>query len=58
MPINIVVLAMGVWVDAVHAATALGWAVVDRTRARAGITDTAVAAIWTGAGYRDLKGGG
>jgi hypothetical protein len=50
------VLAMGVWVDAVHALTALGLAVVDRSRARAGLTDTAVAALWAAAGYRDLSG--
>ena len=48
------VLAMGVWVDAVHAITALGLAVLDRPRARAGMTDTAVASLWAGAGYRDL----
>ncbi len=48
------VLAMGVWVDAVHALTALGLAVADRSRARAGLTDTAVAGLWAGAGYRDL----
>lgn len=50
------VLAMGVWVDAVHALTALGLAVADRSRARAGLTDTAVAGLWAGAGYRDLLG--
>lgn len=50
------VLAMGVWVDTVHALTALGLAVVDRTRARAGLTDTAVAGVWAAAGYRDLSG--
>lgn len=49
------VLAMGVWVDAVHALTALGLAVVDRSRARAGLTDTTVAALWAGAGYHDLR---
>jgi hypothetical protein len=48
------VLAMGVWVDAVHALTALGLAVADHSRARAGLTDTAVAGLWAGAGYRDL----
>jgi hypothetical protein len=48
------VLAMGVWVDAVHALTALGLALVDTTRARAGVTDAAVAALWASAGYRDL----
>jgi hypothetical protein len=48
------VLAMGVWVDAVHAMTALGLAVLDRSRARAGVTDTAIAGLWAAAGYRDL----
>ncbi len=49
------VLAMGVWVDVAHASTAVALAVVDRTRARAGLTDTAVAGLWAGAGYRDLR---
>lgn len=49
------VLAMGVWVDAVHALTALGLAVIDPRRARAGLTDTAIAAVWAAVGYRDLK---
>lgn len=49
------VLAMGVWVDSVHALTALGLAVVDRARVRAGLTDAAVAAVWAAAGYRDLR---
>ncbi|MBX7450370.1 hypothetical protein GR927_20480 [Mycolicibacterium sp. 3033] len=48
------VLAMGVWVDGVHAATALILALVDRRRARLGVTDAAVAAAWGGAGWRDL----
>lgn len=48
------VLAMGVWVDAVHAMTALGLAVLDRSRARAGLTDTAIAGLWAIFGYRDL----
>jgi hypothetical protein len=52
------VLAMGVWVDAVHTSTALALAVIDRSRARAGLTDAAVAGIWTGAGYRDLARAG
>jgi hypothetical protein len=51
------VLAMGVWVDAVHAVTALGLAAVDRDRARAGLTDTAIAALWAGAGEHDLARG-
>lgn len=50
------VIAMGVWVDAVHALTALGLAVVNRSRARAGLTDAAVAGVWAAAGYRDLTG--
>ncbi|MCG7593768.1 hypothetical protein ACXYX3_08085 [Mycobacterium sp. C3-094] len=50
------VLAMGVWVDGVHAATALVLAIVDRRRARLGVTDAAVAAAWGGAGWRDLGG--
>jgi hypothetical protein len=51
------VLAMGVWVDAVHALTAIGLAVVDPDRARAGATDTAIAGLWATAGYRDLRRG-
>ena len=52
------VLAMGVWVDTVHALTALGFALVDRARARAGLTDTAIAGLWATAGYHDLTRGG
>lgn len=37
------VLAMGVWVDLAHAASALALAAVDRRRASAGLTDAAVA---------------
>ena len=48
------VLAMGVWVDAVHALTAIGLAIVDRNRARAGLTDGAVAALWAVDGNHDL----
>jgi hypothetical protein len=48
------VLAMGVWVDSVHAATAVGLACADRHRARAGLTDATVAALWAVLGYRDL----
>ena len=48
------VLAMGVWVDAVHAGTAAALVVVDPARSRAGIADAAVAATWAGLGYRDL----
>jgi hypothetical protein len=52
------VLAMGVWVDTVHALTALGLAVVDRDRARAGLTDAAVAGLWALAGNHDLARAG
>lgn len=48
------VLAVGVWVDVVHAATAVGLAAVDDGRRRAGLTDTAVAATWAALGLRDL----
>lgn len=48
------VLAMGVWVDAIHALTALGLAATDRSRARAGLIDAAMAGAWTALGYRDL----
>lgn len=50
------VLAAGVWVDGVHAVTALLLAVVDRRRARLGIADAALAATWGGAGWHDLTG--
>lgn len=50
------VLAMGVWVDGAHAASAVGLAGADRHRARAGVTDAAVAAVWAAIGYRDLAG--
>ncbi len=49
------ILAMGVWVDTVHALTALGLAVIDHRRTRAGLTDTAIAGMWAAAGYQDLK---
>jgi len=52
------VLAMGVWVDGAHAATALGLAVADRQRARAGLADAALAALWAVLGYRDLATAG
>lgn len=51
------VLAAGVWVDAVHSATALGLAVLDRRRARGGVTDAAVAASWAALGWRHLRAG-
>jgi hypothetical protein len=51
------VLAMGVWVDTVHALTASALALSDRRRARAGCTDAVIAGVWAGAGYHELKQG-
>lgn len=51
------VLAAGIWVDAVHSATALGLAVVDRRRARGGLTDAVVAGSWAAIGWRHLRAG-
>ncbi len=51
------ILAGGVWVDSVHAVTALGLAVVDRRRARAGIIDAAVAGLWAAFGWHSLRHG-
>lgn len=51
------VLAAGVWVDAVHSVTAFGLAVVDRRRARGGVTDGVVAASWAWVGWRHLRNG-
>lgn len=49
------VLAMGVWVDGAHGASALGLAAVDHTRARAGLLDTGLALTWAIAGHRALR---
>lgn len=49
------VLAMGVWVDGAHAATAVGLAAVDRSRASAGLVDTVAATAWATAGLHDLR---
>lgn len=49
------VVAMGVWVDAAHSATALGLAVADPDRAVAGVADAVVAAGWSWLGLRDLR---
>jgi hypothetical protein len=49
------VLAMGVWVDGAHSATALALAVLDPDRAVAGVADAAVAAGWSRLGLRDLR---
>lgn len=48
------ILAVGVWVDTAHAITGGGLAVMDRSRARAAVTDMAVAGAWAILGYRDL----
>ncbi|WP_422746377.1 hypothetical protein ACN27E_02135 [Mycobacterium sp. WMMD1722] len=50
------VLAAGVWVDGVHALTALLLALADRRRARLGLADAAFATVWGGAGWHDLIG--
>jgi hypothetical protein len=49
------ILALGVWVDLAHASSALALAVVDRSRASAGLTDTAVASVWAVRGWHDLR---
>ncbi len=48
------VLAMGVWVDAVHGLTALGLAAVSPSRTGVGLGDAAAALGWALAGYHDL----
>ena len=48
------VLAMGVWVDAVHAVTAAALAGVDRDRARTASADSVVAAGWAALGRHTL----
>lgn len=52
------VLAMGVWVDAVHALSALGLAVGRPAYARPAFADAAIASVWAGFGYEDLRSGG
>jgi hypothetical protein len=47
-------LAAGVCVDAVHSMTAVGLAVVDRHRARVGVADGIVAALWAALGLHHL----
>jgi hypothetical protein len=51
------VLAMGVWVDSAHSATALTLAVADPDRAVAGVADAGVAAGWSWLGLRALRRG-
>lgn len=50
------VLAAGTWVDVVHALTALGFAGVDRHRARLSLIDAAIAAAWSQAARHDIAG--
>ena len=52
------VLAVAIWVDAVHSITAVGLALVDRRRWRPAATDAAVAGAWAGLGRRDLDRAG
>lgn len=51
------VLAMGVWVDAVHAVSAGVLALVDRDRRSIALLDGSIAAAWATAGRRDLTTG-
>jgi hypothetical protein len=52
------VLAMGVWVDAAHAVSALGFAALRPAYARPALVDSAIAVGWAAFGYDDLRGGG
>lgn len=49
------VLALGAWVDTLHACTALALACIDRRRLRVGVADAAVAGLWACAGLRDAN---
>ncbi len=49
------VLAMGVWVDGAHAASAIGLAVIDHDRASAALVDTVAATGWSASGWHDLR---
>ena len=51
------VLALGVWVDTLHALSMLGLAVLAPARARAGLTDSAVAGTFAALGASDLVSG-
>ncbi|MEQ4499383.1 hypothetical protein [Nocardioides kribbensis] len=52
------VLALGAWVDGVHAATSLGLVGAEPRCARAGLADAAVALVWSGFGLRSLQQAG
>lgn len=47
-------LAAGVLVDTVHSMTAFGLAAMDRRRARGGVADGLVAAVWAWLGWHHL----
>lgn len=50
------VVAMGVWVDALHALTTVPLAALDRPRARLALGDGLVASTWSALGWADLGG--
>ncbi|HEX7356048.1 MAG TPA: hypothetical protein VF288_14595 [Mycobacteriales bacterium] len=45
-------LVLGMGVDAIHALTGVGFAAVDRRRARGALTDAAISVLWVAAGQR------
>jgi len=49
------VLAVGIWVDALHAATAAAAAALDRRRRAAFGTDAVIAGTFAALGHRDLR---
>lgn len=51
------VLAVGIWVDTAHAATALGLAIIDPTRAFGGLLNAGAALGWGYLGYDTLQTG-
>ncbi len=51
------VLAVGVWVDSVHALTALALAATDSGRRRVSLVDAVIAAGWGAFGLHDLRRG-
>jgi len=52
------VLVVGVGVDAVHSASMVGLAAVDRGRARGALTDAVLAGGWAVLGYKALRSAG
>jgi hypothetical protein len=51
------VLALGIWVDLAHGATAMALALADPSRVFAGLLNAAVATTWAGWGAADLRRG-